>query len=186
VITVPPPGIPYADSINGAFTIDVTEPPATESTTESEFDYVNEPGGFAFYATVGPLHLLATKGDAKTAGSSVRIRPGEYDVTVGQLVAIGSPVAPVTIGITVPTPETALPLSSPLTLASTQFVGGTVVLTYGDLVLHANLSSIERTAGGSAPPKAPDAGTDASVGPLPPGDGGNVVTPMTSKDAILP
>ncbi len=180
-ITVPPPGILYADTINGAFTIDVTAPPAAESTTKSEFDYVNEPGGFALYATVGPLHLLASKVDANLAGSSVRIRRDEYDVTVGQLIAIGSPVAPATMAIALTKPEAVLSPSSPLTLASTHFEVGTVVLTYGGLVLHANISSLKRAAGGTAPSPAPDSGNDGG-GPLPPRDGGNVVNPGTSKD----
>jgi cysteine-rich repeat protein len=187
VITVPPPGILYADSINGAFTLDVTAAPATESTTKSEFDYVNEPGGFAFYATVGPLHLMASKVGANTAGSSVQIRKDEYDVTVGQLVALGSPVAPATFAISIPNPDATLSLSSPLTLASSfQFAGGTVVLTYGGLVLHANVSSIKRTAGGTAPLPAPDVGNDAGPNSKPLLDAGNVVSGKDSGTAPMP
>jgi hypothetical protein len=165
----------------------VSAAPATASTTKSEFDYVNEPGGFALYATVGPLHLQASKLDASMAASNVRIRTGDYDVNGGQLVAIGSPVAPATLSIALTDPEAALSPSSPLALASTQFSGGTVVLTYGGLVLHANLSSLKRTSGGTASAPAPDGGSDGGSSPVPPIDGGNVVHPGPPKDGgIIP
>jgi cysteine-rich repeat protein len=182
-ITVPPPDILYADTINGAFTVDVTAPAATESKTKREFDYAIESGGFAFYATVGPLHLVASKGDANATGGSMTIRSGEYDVAVGQLVAVGSPVAPATIAITVASPDATLSLSSPLTLASTPFAGGKVVLTYGGLVLHANLSSIRRAAGGTAPSPVPDGGNGNDAGPPPSLDSGIIIGPGPSKDA---
>jgi cysteine-rich repeat protein len=182
-ITVPPPGILYADTINGAFTLDVTAAPTTESTAKTEFDYANEPGGFALYATVGPLHLLASKVDANAAGSSVQIRADEYDVTGAELVAIGSPVAPTTLAIALRNPEAALAPTSPLALVSTQFAGSTVILTYGGLVLHANISSIERTAGGTAPSPATDGKDDGGADPSRPVDGGSVVSPGTPKDA---
>ncbi|HVW25002.1 MAG TPA: DUF4215 domain-containing protein [Polyangiaceae bacterium] len=186
VITVPPPGILYADSINGAFTLDVTAAAAAESTAKSEFDYVNEPGTFAFYATVGPLSLQASKIDANTAGANVHIRTDEYDVTAAQLVAVGSPVGPATLALAMTSPKAALSPSSPLTLASTQFAGGTAVLTYGGLVLHANVSSIQRTAGGTAPqPVAARMNDDGGAGPLPP-DGGKVVGVNDGGAAPMP
>jgi cysteine-rich repeat protein len=185
VITVPPPGILFADSINGSFTLDVTAAPAAKSSTKSEFKYVNEPGAFALYATVGPLHLQASKLDASPAGSTVRVTPDGYDVTAGQLVAIGSPVAPATLAITLTDPQAALSPSSPLALASTQFAGGTAVLTYGGLVLHANVSSIKRTAGGTAPSPAPAGGNDGGTGPLPPLDGGNIVISKDGGNVVI-